>query len=192
MEVLIDNNPEVPDLQVLGQHLDLMEIAVDGSTMSFSVGDLPASSDDALAIVFEAIRIGALCAHSQTGDWDLERIEAYVPTLGKKVVTFWISSNETIAEVSEGTVGLDKVLQVQMPDEADTSAAASCSNGCSEPSPTCVIKGNIEYEGTDKIYHLPECEDYAATVINSAYGERWFCTEAEAKANGWRKARNCL
>jgi hypothetical protein len=28
---------------------------------------------------------------------------------------------------------------------------------------------------------------YHATVIDPRYGERWFCTEAEAIANGWRK-----
>ncbi|MGE0284581.1 MAG: hypothetical protein AB7P20_28765 [Rhizobiaceae bacterium] len=27
---------------------------------------------------------------------------------------------------------------------------------------------------------------YAATRIDTSKGERWFCTEAEAKATGWR------
>ena len=73
-----------------------------------------------------------------------------------------------------------------------TSTPTGCPQGCCPAPPAgCVIKGNVKYEGTDKIYHLPRCEDYATTTINCAYGELWFCTEDEARANGWRKAKNC-
>jgi len=54
----------------------------------------------------------------------------------------------------------------------------------------CTIKGNISATG-EKIYHLPSCGNYKQTVITSTTGERWFCTETEAKAAGWRKASNC-
>ncbi len=59
----------------------------------------------------------------------------------------------------------------------------------SAPSASCVIKGNISSGG--KIYHLPGCASYDKTVIDVSAGERWFCTEAEAAAAGWRKAKNC-
>ncbi|MBC7281131.1 hypothetical protein [Hoeflea sp.] len=52
----------------------------------------------------------------------------------------------------------------------------------------CVIKGNISINSGERIYHVPGQEDYEATRIRSEYGERWFCTEAEARAAGWRKA----
>ncbi|MBD1936912.1 cold shock domain-containing protein [Microcoleus sp. FACHB-68] len=52
----------------------------------------------------------------------------------------------------------------------------------------CVIKGNISISTGDKLYHLPGMEDYEATRIDPTKGERWFCTESEAIANGWRKA----
>jgi micrococcal nuclease len=52
----------------------------------------------------------------------------------------------------------------------------------------CVIKGNIT---TEKIYHLPGCGSYYKTTIDESKGERWFCTETEAVAAGWRKAKNC-
>ena len=48
----------------------------------------------------------------------------------------------------------------------------------------CLIKGNISSSG--KIYHTPSSPWYDRTKINTAKGERWFCTEAEAKAAGWR------
>jgi micrococcal nuclease len=59
-----------------------------------------------------------------------------------------------------------------------------------DPSPKggCKIKGNISKE---KIYHLPGCGSYSKTVIDASAGERWFCTEQEAVAAGWRKAGNC-
>jgi micrococcal nuclease len=58
------------------------------------------------------------------------------------------------------------------------------------PSNNCVIKGNIS-SSKEKIYHLPGCASYNQTVIDTSKGERWFCTEAEALAAGWRKAKNC-
>lgn len=54
--------------------------------------------------------------------------------------------------------------------------------------PGCTIKGNISIETSNKLYHLPGMEDYESTVIDPARGEKWFCTESEAIANGWRKA----
>lgn len=52
----------------------------------------------------------------------------------------------------------------------------------------CVIKGNISINTQERIYHVPGQEFYIPTKIRPEYGERWFCTEAEARAAGWRKA----
>ncbi len=54
----------------------------------------------------------------------------------------------------------------------------------------CNIKGNISINTGERIFHVPGQEYYAATKISPQYGERWFCSEAEAWAAGWRKARN--
>ena len=56
------------------------------------------------------------------------------------------------------------------------------------PSPDCPIKGNISRSGA-RIYHMPGQEHYARTRISAGKGERWFCSEAEARAAGWRRAR---
>lgn len=53
----------------------------------------------------------------------------------------------------------------------------------------CYIKWNIEFEWTEKIYHLPWCSHYNETVINSNFWEKWFCTEKEAKDAWWRKCQ---
>jgi micrococcal nuclease len=58
-------------------------------------------------------------------------------------------------------------------------------SGTDEP----LIKGNISVNTGEKIYHVPGGEYYDQTVISEAKGERWFCTEAEAVAAGWRKSK---
>ncbi len=57
----------------------------------------------------------------------------------------------------------------------------------SPPSAGCRIKGNISQNG--KIYHVPGSPSYDQTKIDESKGERWFCTEAEAQAAGWRPPR---
>jgi len=52
----------------------------------------------------------------------------------------------------------------------------------------CAIKGNINRAG-ERIYHMPGQRDYARTRIDTTRGERWFCSEAEARAADWRPAR---
>ena len=52
----------------------------------------------------------------------------------------------------------------------------------------CRIKGNIGRNGT-RIYHVPGGQFYEPTRIDTSRGERWFCTEAEARAAGWRRSR---
>ena len=50
----------------------------------------------------------------------------------------------------------------------------------------CAIKGNVSKHG--QIYHLPWSPWYDKVKIDEAKGERWFCSEAEALAAGWRPA----
>lgn len=54
--------------------------------------------------------------------------------------------------------------------------------------PACTIKGNISINSGERIYHVPGQEYYSATKISYEHGERWFCSEAEARRAGWRKA----
>jgi endonuclease YncB( thermonuclease family) len=56
------------------------------------------------------------------------------------------------------------------------------------PPAGCLIKGNLSAAG--RVYHLPGSPSYEDTRIDTARGERWFCSAAEAEAAGWRAARN--
>lgn len=53
--------------------------------------------------------------------------------------------------------------------------------------PNCAIKGNTNAAGS-RLYHVPGSRWYKRTKINPARGQRWFCSEEEARAAGWRPA----
>lgn len=74
--------------------------------------------------------------------------------------------------------------------EQRTRSASSPQTAPQEPPQSgCTIKGNISRKG-ERIYHLPGWSSYAATRIDTARGEQWFCSEAEAAAAGWRAAQD--
>lgn len=51
----------------------------------------------------------------------------------------------------------------------------------------CAIKGNVSRAG--HVYHMPWSPHYAKVRMDKRRGERWFCSEADAQAAGWRAAR---
>ncbi len=73
-------------------------------------------------------------------------------------------------------------------DRLEASAKAANKGVWSLRTTRCKIKGNINGKGA-RIYHLPGSASYKATKINEAKGERWFCSEQEAKLAGWRAPR---
>ena len=58
----------------------------------------------------------------------------------------------------------------------------------SQAAGACDIKGNISSKG-EKIYHVRGMRNYDDTIITEGKGERWFCSEQEAVAAGWRRAK---
>lgn len=52
----------------------------------------------------------------------------------------------------------------------------------------CNIKGNVNTQG-ERIYHVPGQRYYNDTRISRSHGERWFCSEEEARAAGWRRSK---
>jgi len=65
---------------------------------------------------------------------------------------------------------------------ASSTPFAAFSSGCN-------IKGNISIDTGERIYHVPGQEYYDETRISWGHGERWFCSETDARAAGWRKAK---
>jgi hypothetical protein len=50
----------------------------------------------------------------------------------------------------------------------------------------CAIKGNVSRNG--RIYHMPWSPWYGRVKVDLDRGERWFCSEDEARQAGWRPA----
>ena len=90
-------------------------------------------------------------------------------------------------------VGLWSACEVgETPTAAPTYAAgAGCPHGCvSQPDPSCKIKGNVNTSKDTKIYHVEgESPSYGRVNMKEAEGDLWFCTRAEAEANGFRAPR---
>lgn len=67
----------------------------------------------------------------------------------------------------------------------DWRRAKRAGQGTPDPAPErveaggCAIKGNIS--GGGRIYHMPGDPYYGRTKIDTGAGERWFCSEAEAR-----------
>ena len=83
-------------------------------------------------------------------------------------------------------IGFGGVVVFSLPDSGSSMFSSAVSNFGQD----CNIKGNISINSGERIYHLPGQEFYAETVIRTEYGERWFCSEAEARSAGWRRARS--
>ena len=52
----------------------------------------------------------------------------------------------------------------------------------------CNIKGNIT-RGGKRVFHVPGGQYYGPARIDTSIGERWFCSEEEARKAGWRKSK---
>ncbi|GGF38118.1 hypothetical protein GCM10011321_31300 [Youhaiella tibetensis] len=66
--------------------------------------------------------------------------------------------------------------------------AAAIGNADLAAARECNIKGNVNTKG-ERIYHVPGQKYYNDTVIQPSHGERWFCSEEEARAAGWRRSK---
>jgi len=106
----------------------------------------------------------------------------------------WVSANYVANQPAELYIYTDipacayesssPIVQQPVP----TVSRPSCGGGCINPPSGCNIKGNVGYNSGERIYHVPGQAYYYDTVIDTRYGERWFCTEHEAQAAGWRRA----
>ena len=82
----------------------------------------------------------------------------------------------------------DQVLPRSFKNAPSIGGSSNSSQSNSAASGQCPIKGNIGQSG-ERIYHVPGGDFYDRTIIDLAKGERWFCSEAEARAAGWRRSR---
>lgn len=115
-----------------------------------------------------------LAPASRNAPWEWRRAER------GEAVRFTDYDNETVAQCiasARRDGGSGDPAVAQMPGRAPPAMPVEC-----------LIKGNISDNG--RIYHVPGSPAYDRTKIDTSKGERWFCTEQEARAAGWRGPRN--
>lgn len=59
------------------------------------------------------------------------------------------------------------------------------------PDPNCAIKGNHDLDREENLYLLPSCPYYSAVNVRRFEGDRWFCTESDAKKAGFNISSAC-
>jgi hypothetical protein len=63
-----------------------------------------------------------------------------------------------------------------------------CRDGCETPPAGCVVKGDVEADGS-RYFYLPNDAGYGRVAVDIARGDRWFCALNDAQSAGWaRKA----
>ena len=68
------------------------------------------------------------------------------------------------------------------------------SSACTDevpPDPKCAIKGNHDLDRDENVYLTPDCPYYSLVIIRKFEGDRWFCTEFEAKKAGFTISPAC-
>lgn len=97
--------------------------------------------------------------------------------------TDYVSAEENARSIRRGVWSGDFVMPW------DWRRGKRLSHGDNNPADTdCLIKGNVSSKG-ERIYHIPGGRWYARTKINTAKGERWFCSESDAEDAGWRRSK---
>jgi endonuclease YncB( thermonuclease family) len=155
---------------MLGERNVNLDMVARGNAWAFRqyLGDFP---DDPLYCEWEARARG-----QQLGLWRL-------PEKQRRAPWEWRHRKGRAAYTSyAGGTAADCVAAIR-----GTAARAPASSG--SKSGDCLIKGNIG-SGNKRVYHVPDSSFYAETRIDESQGERWFCTEEDARAAGWREPRN--
>lgn len=100
----------------------------------------------------------------------------------KRITALWLAPVLLLAASATACEKSNAVVEQEQAKEN----AQLCVHGCIKQSDGCDIKGNVSTDGS-KFYHLPRTQNYDAIKVQPEKGERWFCTEADAMANGFRR-----
>lgn len=97
------------------------------------------------------------------------------------------SATEAFERVFADLWRRSRPVEQPMPREQARAMPLAASEAAGDDRTSCAIKGNVNRKG-ERIYHAPESLHYARIDMATGSGKRWFCSEAEAVAAGWRKA----
>ncbi|HJX61536.1 MAG TPA: thermonuclease family protein [Dehalococcoidia bacterium] len=133
---------------------------------------------------------------------DFGRLLRYVWADGEMVNATLVREGYAVASTYQPDVKYQELFR-NLQQEARDAGLGLWGPACASPTAAAAIPGACDFSGTDqpaikgnisqstgeKIYHVPGGEFYDKTVIDEAAGERWFCTEEDAVAAGWRRSK---
>src|SRR3989344_499779 len=85
----------------------------------------------------------------------------------------------------------EKSPELELAGRAAEETGLGIYSGACDKNTTCVILGNIDESSGKKYYHVPGCPTYSRVRIDTERGEKKFCSEGEAKAQGFVLAPDC-
>lgn len=137
----------------------------------------------------ETDRYGRLLARCDAGQGDLgaRMVEAGAATAYRRYSRVYVQHEVRARDARRGVWRRDgRGLTDPAEFRATSRVADHVSRSSDTPPAGCEIKGNVSANG--RIYHRPGQRDYDHTRIDVTRGERWFCSDAQALAAGWRPA----
>ncbi len=112
--------------------------------------------------------------------------------LNDKFINFEVLKNGWARYHSDSTTQTEMLKQAGSKAKKDNLGIFSPKCYSKTPdNPDCLIKANIDKATDKKTYYYPGCPQYNFTIVEKDIGENWFCTEEEARTNGFIKAKNC-
>lgn len=99
---------------------------------------------------------------------------------------------EGLAYFEKGkTLTSNSLLIEKAQEKAKSAGRGVWSSLCQTKKEGCNIKGNYRPADNTRIYHIPDCYNYDRITIKPGTSDRWFCTEEEAQAAGFKKSQDC-
>ena len=121
---------------------------------------------------------------AKRGLWALPAEDRVAPW---QIRDYWRGKRSSFTDFGTQTVA-DCVVASGQPDSDPGTFKFAPTPGLTPPHPDCAIKGSVSFSGKRR-YLAPGDQDYRITFIDQEDGERWFCSEAEAREAGWQPAR---
>jgi endonuclease YncB( thermonuclease family) len=149
--------------------------------------------------------IGTKTVRCETKDQDRYQRLVAICHLGNQSINAWMVRNGWAVDYRQYSKGAYRAEEAQAKRErlgvwrgefqmpwdyrrANASGKKQARNSPKKSTAGCRIKGNISSRG-ERTYHVPGGQFYDRTRIDASKGERWFCTEAEARAAGWGRSK---
>lgn len=140
------------------------------------------------------LEFGARSRRSTGGTCLVGLAVALVLVFAVGILVWGLDEQLKFGEVFDRTMGeftallpTSEARQTETADEEPTATPdPRCRDGCETPPAGCVVKGDIEANGS-RFFYLPNDFGYSEINVDLANGDRWFCASADAQGAGWQR-----